>query len=357
MRWIPLLWRYLLFSYLRIFFLSVFSFVGLLFVLRCKDIARFACLSGEVKKTWLFIVYQFPHILPVAIPISALIASFLLMHTFSQHQEFNACRTSGVSPSFLLKPVLHIAFFFALCNFAISAEVAPYCRRETKTLLFREKGINPLILLQRPELAKIKNTYLEWQQNVIGITYNAYHKRLQLFTAETLSVEGEELRGKHLSLLSHIPHQEGEDFDETFLENLETMTTSASQCSLMLKQKRPVLEPTTFSLKHLLVQRKLFVQKAPILLIEILRRFSQSASVWTLSLLGCAFGIQTQRKKSVSSLLQMVGLTLFIFTSYFLGKSLKSFPLAAFLALALPHPILWLISYRRLALLSKGKTG
>ena len=65
-------------------------------MLRFKDIARFAALSADGVKTGLFVLYQFPHILPIAIPISALIASFLLFQRLSKTYELTALRASGV---------------------------------------------------------------------------------------------------------------------------------------------------------------------------------------------------------------------------------------------------------------------
>ncbi len=77
----PILWRYLLRSYFKIFFLCLFSFVALLIVSRFKEIAKCAALSGSGSKAALFILYQIPFIIPLALPISSLCSSFLLVQT------------------------------------------------------------------------------------------------------------------------------------------------------------------------------------------------------------------------------------------------------------------------------------
>ncbi len=360
----PILWRYLLFSYLRVFFLSVGSFVGVLFVLRFKDIARFAALSADGMKTTLFILYQFPHILPIALPISALIASFLLFQRLSRSHELTALRASGVGLFSSIAPLLWISLFLSLANFSICASLAPYCRRETKTLLYRKTSVNPLVLLQRQQLAKIRNTYLDLDvqeegqraKDFICITYNENNERLNLIKAQKLSIEKDELLGKQTAILSHLPGNEAEGFDCTLLENQKTMSTSAPLLSLALKKKRPNMEANALSLQALFLQMKEGPKQERLARIEALRRYSLSAAVFSFTFLGCAFGIQMGRNPRKTPLLYAASWTLLVLISYFLGKGLKAFPIAATMAFLLPHPLLWLASVTRLHALNEGKS-
>ncbi len=360
----PILWRYLLICYLRVFFLSVSSFVGVLFVLRFKDIARFAALSSDGVKTGLFILYQFPHILPIALPISALIASFLLFQRLSRSHELTALRASGIGLFASVLPLLLISSFLTFVNFSICADLAPYCRRETKTLLYRKTSVNPLILLQRQQLAKIKNTYLDLRvqqegksaKNFVCITYNENNQRLNLIKAKKLSIQGDELFGEQTAILSHLPSDELEAFDCTLLENQQAMSTSAPLLSLALKKKRPNMEANALNLKSLSLQMKEGPKKERLARIESLRRYSLSAAVFSFTLLGCAFGIQMGRNPRKTDLLYIASWTLLVLMSYFLGKGLKAFPLAATAAFLLPHPFLWLASLYRLHTLNQGKS-
>src|SRR5579872_3250406 len=156
----PILWRYAIQSYLRVFFLSVCTFIGVLFISRFKEIARFAALSSDWVQTGLFVAYQFPFILPMAIPISALIASLLLFRGLSRTHELTAFRASGLNFSQLLSPLLFISVCLSILNFSICAEVAPFCRRESRALLYRETSQNPLLLLQRQQLINFKDAYI-----------------------------------------------------------------------------------------------------------------------------------------------------------------------------------------------------
>ena len=156
----PILWRYVLSGYLRVFLLSVCTFIAVLLVSRFKEIARFTALSGDWLKTALFVVYQIPLILPIAIPISALIGSLLLFQRLSRTFELTALRAAGVGLHSILAPILFTSFLLSLFNFSFCAEISPFCRRESKTLLYRETSANPLLLLQRQHLVKVKHTYI-----------------------------------------------------------------------------------------------------------------------------------------------------------------------------------------------------
>ena len=360
----PVLWRYLLQSYLRVFFLSVASFVGVLFVLRFKDIARFAALSADGVKTALFVLYQFPHILPIAIPISALIASFLLFQRLSSTYELTALRASGLGWAGLMTPLLAAALGICLLNFSICAELAPYCRRESKTLLYRKTAMNPLLLLQRQQLLRVKNTYLNLKiknegqsaKNFVCISYNDSTERLHLVHIKHLEILGDELIGRHAAILSHLPSEQREEFDCSLLENQESLTTSAPLLTSALKGRRPTAEPNALNLKQLNLQRTEIrgKKKAQLAWIEMLRRYSLSAAALSFTLLGCAFGVQTGRSPSRKALGQACIWTALVFASYLLGKSLKSVPFLAMLALLAPHPLLWAASLHRFRKISRG---
>src|SRR5579872_4338640 len=113
----PILWRYALQSYLRVFSLSISTFIAVLIVARFKEIARFTALSGDWLKTGLYIVYQIPAILPIAIPISALIASLLLFQRLSRTFELTALRASGLSFRSILSPILFCSLLLTFFNF------------------------------------------------------------------------------------------------------------------------------------------------------------------------------------------------------------------------------------------------
>lgn len=361
---IPILWRYLLQSYLKIFSLCVISFIAILLVSRFKDIARFTALSGSWLKTAFFSLYQIPLILPLAIPISSLIAALLLFQRLSKSYELTALRASGISLITILTPLLSASFLLSLGNFAFCASLAPYCRRETKNLLYRETSANPLLLLQRQNLIKIKNAYINMNvkkegktaDNFVLITHNGSNKRLTFISAKQLKIAKNKLQGRDVAIISHLPSEKEEMFDSLIIENQASMSTAAPILSSALKKNRPHLDMNSLGLKMLKIRAKESKKQALSAHVEILRRSSLALATFSFTLLGAAFGYQQSRNPSKRGLFIALSLTVAVLGSYLLGKELKSNPLLATFVFLIPHPVIWIISTWKLYRISKGQS-
>jgi lipopolysaccharide export system permease protein len=333
-----ILYQYLIGTYLRTFFLAVATFVSVLLVSRFKDLARFAALTSDQVQTALYAVYQIPFILPMAIPLSAFIASYLLFSHLSRTSEFTALRAASLSLQKILMPLFLCSLLLALLNFAILAEVAPFCRQASRDLLLKEKTINPLLLLQRQPLLHRHPGYLRMEVDGDGgsahnfrfITYNDSNDRLTLITAGKWTFEGKDLFGQDVSIISHIP---GEKFDPLIIENQKTLSTPTGLFLSKLQKNRHKIDNSGFSLKMLRVRAGSFA--------EILRRISLSLSAVSLTLLGCLFGIAQGRTPSRRPLLFACFLTLLLLDSFFLGKMVRHNPLLAALSYFLPHLLIW----------------
>ncbi|MBX7066132.1 MAG: LptF/LptG family permease [Parachlamydiales bacterium] len=349
------LWRYALQSYLKVFLLSVSTFIAVLIIARFKEIARFTALSGDFAMTGLFILYQIPTILPIAIPISALIASLLFFQRISRSFELTALRASGLSLKKIIGPPLGASLLLTVLNFTICAEIAPFCRREGKTMLYHKTSSNPLLLLQRQKLVKIKSTFLDMEvkddetiKDLTLIAPNAGTGRLSLISAKKLWLEKDELIGKDLAVISYLRAEPG--FDNLIIENQQLMTTSAPLLSTALKRNRSRLDINAYSFKMLQLHAK--PKQAHI---EMLRRISLSFAAFSFTFLGCAFGIEEGRNPSKKNLFYALLLTLSVLMSYLMGKGLKSSQLLATFAFLLPHPFIWLCSTIHLLRITKGR--
>src|SRR5438132_1223109 len=93
----PALWRYLITYFLKIAFTCNLAFVAILLTMQLDDIAHFAALGAPFHYILLFTFHQIPYILPIALPLSCLIASLLLMQRLSNTHELTALRASGFS--------------------------------------------------------------------------------------------------------------------------------------------------------------------------------------------------------------------------------------------------------------------
>lgn len=359
---IPILWRYLLRGYLRIFFLSVSSFVAILLVSRFKDIARFTALSGDWPKTALFALYQIPLILPLAIPLSALIASLLLFQRLSKSYELIAWRAAGVSFPALLAPLLICSFFLSSANLSLCASLSPYCRRETKALLYRETSNNPLLLLQRQNLIKIKNAYLTMKikqegkaaQDLLLIAHNESNQKLTFLSAKELKLSREKLLGYNVAIISHLPSEKEDMFDPLIIENQASMSTAAPILSTILKKNRPRLDMSALSSKMLNIKLSEPGKKIFSAHVEQLRRITLALASFSFTLLGASFGYEQNRNPSKKGLFMALVLTLVVLSCYLLGKGLKFHPLLATWTFLAPHPLIWCLSILKLRHISKA---
>jgi lipopolysaccharide export system permease protein len=356
---IPVFWRYAVASYLKIFCLTVGSIVSILIVSRFKDIAHFAALSANWSKTALFTSVQIPFILPMAIPISALFASFLLVQKMSRSHELAALRSAGFSLSQILTPLLFVGGFLTLANFFLCAKITPICQLESLKILHQEASPNPLVLLQRRKLMKLKNTYVQLKEkedkivDLVLIAHTGNHPRLELITSDLLRLEGEQFIGEHTAIVSH-PSSEGFDFDPLLIENLASLSMQAPLLSEFLTKRshKPTIRALDF--RMLLQASQKSGKTGRVALVELLRRCSLSLAVLTFTFLGSAFGMESGRKQSKRGSLYALFLALLLLSSYFLGKGLRFHATVSFLAFLLPHALSWVCSIWRLRSVSRG---
>lgn len=356
---LPIFWRYALRQFFRVFALSVVTFVAILLVLRFKEIARFAALTANWTKAGIFTIYQIPFILPMAIPLSALIASFLVVERMSISNELNALRAARISLARVLMPLWVAGCFLSVFGFAICADVAPFCRRAAKDLVYHTTSSNPLFVLQRQMQ---KNIFIDFDRtkegkkvsNLTLIGYLSRHKRLNLLSAKELRVRGEQLLGRKVTLVSNLATDEG--FDSLIVENHDTMSVNAPHLSSALRKNRVrQYDINASNLQQLLAQCSDGGSREKKAWFELFRRFSLSLSCITFTILGSAFGVEQTRKGRRRSLFVPLSLTLFLLSSYFLGKAFRANSTMTFLIYALPHPIAWLASWRQLTRVNGGR--
>lgn len=358
-RLIPILWRYVLSGYIKIFLLSICSFIAILLVSRFKEVARFAALSESLQTTGLFIFYQIPLILPVALPISALLSAILLFQNLSKSFELTALRASGVRLSTILAPLLLFSLLCSFLNFSCAASLSPFCRRATKASLYYETTSNPLLLLQRQNLIKTKKSFVKMDEGssesgVRNFFLITNRDSLSLVHAEQIWTEGENFKGKNIAVLSHFGNTPKEGFDSLLIENQSLMTTDTSTLSASLKKKRPHLDAGGLEFPMLRLRSMEKGSKGKKAFIEMGRRSSLSLAIFSFTLLGAAFSIQPGRTVYRRHLWIAISLAALLMLSYLLGKEFKKSPYLALFILLLPHPLIWGASLTQLYRVEKG---
>lgn len=360
----PILWRFLLKSYFQVFILCMTSFIAALFVMRFKDIAEFATLNSDALSIFLFSLYQLPYILPLAIPISCVIASMLLFQKLSHYHELTALRAAGVGLKHLLIPLMLGALLLTVINFTIVAEIGPRCRFWAKELTFEMTSNNPFYIFNKITDGKLTNAYVEIRamrggkkaKDVLLILNNRTHERLAIMTAEELDIAGENLLGKNVTVISSIDSKNPDDFDHLVIENQDSMSTPSSTLSQLLKNAKWAMRPEYLSFKDLLIRISLshkdFWSNTHSL--EMARRLSLALTPIAFTLLGAAFGMEIGRRHTRKGLLWTVCLAALYLSAFIGAKTMKRFPITAWILYFIPFAIIGILSLRSLKKVSKG---
>lgn len=374
----PLLWKYLISDFLKITCLCTCTFVALLLTLRFDDIAHFACLGSSWLELVQFIALQLPYLLPIALPFSALISSYLLFSRLSQRQELTAMRASGISLRSLLSPILIAAAFLSLGDFYLTSEIASTAHLLNGQMRHKLRTINPLLMLQNKRILAMQGIYCEtlgamqhgeFASDVFFALPDRTHRRLSLFLAKTIRGSNQSVEAEGMTLLHSLPAKEG--FDTLSLENVAYLDTPFETFTPALQQKTWTLQPDHLKLK--LLQRHIEVQKESLSApdspeeakeikkriyksySELMRRLSISLALFTFTFIGAAFSIQIGRQSQGWTGLcagVLSGLTLFC---YFLAKSFDDRWIISALLYILPQLLLIFLSCARLRQLSRGR--
>lgn len=360
----PILWRFLLKSYFQVFCLCMTSFIAALFVMRFKDIAEFATLNSDALSIFLFSLYQLPYVLPLAIPISCVIASVLLFQKLSHYHEFTALRAAGISLRHLLVPLILGSLLLSALNFIVVAELGPRCRFWAKELTYEMTSSNPFYIFNKISEGKLTNAYVEIRtlrggkkaKDVLLILNNRVHERLGIMTAEELSIEKETLLGKNVSVISSVNSNLPDGFDHLVIENQASMSTPAASLSQLLHSAKWHLRPEYLPFKDLMIRLMLSQKKfwSNTHALEIARRLSLAFTPFFFTLLGAAFGMEIGRRHTRRGLLWAVTLTALYLSAFIGAKSMKHFPKLAWLLYFVPFGILGFFSMRSLKRISKG---
>lgn len=361
----PIIWRYLLRSYFRPLLLCVSAFISVLIVIRFQEIARFSTSGAPKLKILLFALLQIPYILPIAIPVSCLIAAMLLFQRLSHAHELTALRTSGLGLKSITRPILLASLFLTMANFTLASEISPYCRGISKQLIFEIATANPLFLFQKESMIKLKNTYFDigvlrankHAEDVLIVVKNNSSERMTIMSAKELSLKGELLKGERVAFISSVDPKKESGFDHLVIENQAAMNTKAANLSQFLQTIDWTASydylPLRMILAHDIAMKKhrLISKGAQI---EISRRVSISIATLTFTLIGIAFGMQISRNRSKKGVLWAISLAAFFLVCFIAAKSLRYSPMLSTAIYMLPHPLIILFCLRSLKLIREG---
>lgn len=375
----PLLWRYLLLQYLKVFVFCVLAFIVLLLTLRLNEIAYFATLGPEALKIVWFTLQQIPYVLPIAIPVSALISALLLAQNLSQSKEFTAMRSCGFSIREILAPVLVASLLLSTFNFYIISELTTASHHTAGQLKNQLRSVNPLLILNNSLLARIKGFYFdtfgtsrlgEFAQDIIFLSPNRHSDRLTLMVAKRMDVSSDQLSGDYVTFVTSRASKEGEK-EELVIENMLSSQLMIRDFSQLLEKKIWSVNNDHLQFRQLLIRKdetkklleSLIHQSEEIkrarqdyyrVLSEIIRRFSASFSVFSFTLLGLAFGTRISRTKSNLNIFYVSFFVSLYLAAFFTAMSFDQAIISASLLLCVPHLLICVASLLTLRKISLG---
>lgn len=385
---ISILWRYLLGQYLKVLFLCVTAFIAILLTTRLDEIAHFAALGATIPLILRYTLYQIPYILPIAVPISCLISTMILMQNLSDHHELSAFRSSGFSLREIITPILIGALLISFANFIVVSEMSTSSHLSANKLKMELRGVNPLLLLRNKHVMKMRGLYFdslgpsrlgESASDFFIAMPNKQSNRIHLLFGKELTATQVGLEGKMITLVSSLDRTKDdliktEGFDHLMIENVQKLQTTADEFSHTLNKREWTMNNDHLHFSLLLVKlheekealKKATAENKPLSELkqikrsiqrcyaEMIRRLSVGLAAFTFTLMGCAYGMSVGRFRKSSRVFIVVGLAAMFMFSYFTARGIENLIVTASLLYLMPHVIISILSYRTLTRVAKG---
>ena len=144
----PVLDRYILFSFLRTFF-SFFFILMLIFVVQTVwvFIDEFAGKGLDITVLLRFLLYYSPKLVPLVLPLTVLLASIMTYGSMAEHYEFAALKSAGISLTRAMRSVFVISILLGGLAFYVANTVVPYAEFKTYNLRKNLAKIKPALAI------------------------------------------------------------------------------------------------------------------------------------------------------------------------------------------------------------------
>lgn len=375
----PIIWRFLLKQYLYVTLLCCCAIVLILLTTRLDEIAHFASLDPTLSVIGLFILYQIPFVLSVAIPVACLISSILLVQRLSKTHELTALRACGMGLKDFIAPIITAGLFLSIVNFYLISESATQSHLNTNFWKSELRALNPLLVLKNKHLMRLRGGYFdvmgeaetgEYASHVVLALPDGKTGTIRLLLANHISVKNEQLDCRDVTLITTQPNGHEEGFDDLMIENIGQTTMAADDLTHFMQRKiwsvnndhltMPQLLSRIYELHQGLQggegdkeQKKNIVRCYS----EIFRRLSSGLAAFTFTLMGVSFGISISRRQTHKGVLSVVMIAALYLTLFFAAKNFEANFYASLAFYFLPHLIIILLSVRMLQRIARGVEG
>lgn len=351
----PIFWKYLLSQYFKVLTLTLLSFVAILVISQLTEIAELASFGSNLPLVLLFVFLQIPYLLPLAVPISALVSSMILMRNISLSYELTALRASGFSMRAVLAPLIVAGAILSLTNFYIGSELATSAHLKCRKMINQISSQNPLILLRNAEIAKLKTAYVQMDMKSHGveakdllIAIPGKTGGFNLALAKKVSIKGQDLLLQNATVISSFPSKSDFSFDHLMIENQDHAKSKAPEFAELLKKKKWKISNDHLKFSLLFAKMKtsckgFFEKNTQKCLSEMARRFWLGLAPLTFTLLGASFGIESVRSQTKKNVIAVTLIASSLLISFFIAKELDALFLIAVAIFFIPQAVsIWL---------------
>lgn len=381
---IPLLWRYIFAQYGKILALTLFGFLLILLSTKLEEAARLTNTGASAGAIALFILYQIPYVLQIALPISTLIASLYLFQRLSHNSELTAVRASGISLFELVTPIIILSTFLALFSFQTIFDISVRSHLATKKLEYHLRETEPLTAMHNARLLEKQGISLEMKgsllldkhaSDMIMAVKNSNQGNCSIVIMKKVASFDKELSGHLFSLINTKPSSQPEEYDELLIENALENKTPVHGLSFFTNKKKEWKAGNDLLPLSLLLAKKENLQQKIVtnnlvgkkskrskkhlnrVYTELGRRVSASFAIISFTLLGVAYGCTVGRQQSKKRFINVIALAAFFLITFLAAKGIPEKVVIASLLYTVPHVLIIFTSVNRLKRLQKGIEG
>jgi len=105
------------------------------------------------------LLYASSNLIPMALPLSTLLASLMTMGNLGENNELLAMKSAGISLPRILSPLIFITIIICISAFFFSNNVLPYTNLKISTLLYSVKQRKPELAIREGVFTTINDTY------------------------------------------------------------------------------------------------------------------------------------------------------------------------------------------------------
>ncbi len=134
-----ILWRYLIKSFLQVFYLALGGFVVIYLVIDLfEKIDDLVEAQVNFSKIFVYFLCKIPLIVVEGIPMAILIAAIISFGILGKNNEIVALKASGINLLRCIIPILTIALVISSVDFFFNQELVPFCLKKANAIWQKE---------------------------------------------------------------------------------------------------------------------------------------------------------------------------------------------------------------------------